>query len=65
MVYDYRTGKSRIEEILSSPMAINESDKLPSIENLTYENAYHSWISAIFIDIRNSTEMFSDSRDRE
>ena len=65
MAYDYRAGKSRIEEILSSPMAINEANKLPSIENLTYENAYYSWISAIFVDIRNSTEMFSDSKDRE
>ena len=65
MVYDYKAGKARVEEILSNSIVVNESDKLPSVENLTYENACHSWVSAVFVDIRNSTEMFSDSRDRE
>lgn len=65
MTYDYKAGKARVEEILRHPIVINESDKLPSVENLTYENAYHSWVSAVFVDIRNSTEMFSDSKDRE
>lgn len=65
MSYDYKAGKARIEEILDNVMEVNESSKLPSIENLTFENAYHSWVSSIFVDIRNSTEMFSDSNNRE
>lgn len=65
MSYDYKSGKQRVQDILSNPMNVVESSKLPSTDNLTFDNAYHSWISSIFVDIRNSTAMFSDSRDRE
>ena len=62
--YDYRAGKKRIDEILNARMPIEASAKLPSTDNLTFENAYNSWISALFVDIRNSTELFADD-DRE
>ena len=62
--YDYRAGKKRIDEILNARMPIQASSKLPSTDNLTFENAYNSWISALFVDIRNSTELFADD-DRE
>ena len=62
--YDYRAGKKRIDEILDARMPIETSSELPSTDNLTFENAYHSWISALFVDIRNSTELFADD-DRE
>ncbi len=60
MRYDYKAGKKRVDEILSSSIEIVESGKLPSDENFTFENAYHSWIMAIFVDIRNSTELMDD-----
>ena len=62
--YYYRAGKKRIDEILNARMPIEASAKLPSTDNLTFENAYNSWISALFVDIRNSTELFADD-DRE
>ena len=62
--YDYRAGKKRIDEILDARMPIETSSELPSTDNLTFENAYYSWISALFVDIRNSTELFADG-DRE
>ena len=62
--YDYRAGKKRIDEILNARMPIEASAKLPSTDNLTFENAYNSWISALFVDIRNSTKLFADD-DRE
>ena len=62
--YDYRAGKKRIDDILNARMPIQASSKLPSTDNLTFENAYNSWISALFVDIRNSTELFADD-DRE
>lgn len=63
-MYDYKAGKKRIDTILDASMPVKESSKLPSIDNLTFENAYHSWITAIFVDIRDSTSLFADD-DRE
>lgn len=59
MEYDYKDGKKRIEDILDGDLEIIESSKLPSGDNFTFDNAYHSWITAIFIDIRNSTTLMS------
>lgn len=60
MYYDYLEGKKRVEEILSGTMEVKVSGKLPSIDNLTFDNAYLSWITAIFVDIRNSTQLMKN-----
>lgn len=57
--YDYRQGKNRIETILDNYMQIEERKKVPSESSFTFENGYISWVTAIFVDIRNSTEIFS------
>lgn len=57
--YDYRAGKKRVKEILDNKLEIIEQDKLPSINELTYTNGYKCWISSIFVDIRDSTELFT------
>lgn len=59
MHYDYRAGKKRIDEILDSGMAVIEKNRLPKNDELTFDNSYLSWISAIFIDIRESTELMA------
>lgn len=59
MHYDYRAGKKRIDEILGSKMAVVEKDRLPKNDELTFDNSYLSWISAIFIDIRESTKLMA------
>ena len=59
--YDYKQGKNRVESILDSYMAIEEKDRLPSDDNFTFENGYISWITAIFVDIRDSTSLFSNN----
>ncbi|OOH90583.1 adenylate cyclase [Pasteurellaceae bacterium 15-036681] len=58
--YDYKEGKKRIEIILDNSMEIEEKGKLPSDDNFTFENGYLSWITAIFIDIRDSSRIFTD-----
>ena len=40
---------------------INEVEVLPRDENFTYKNGYKSWVSSIFIDIRNSTELIENN----
>jgi len=59
--YDYKQGKNRVESILDNYMEIEEKDKLPSDDNFTFENGYLSWVTAIFVDIRDSTSLFSNN----
>ena len=58
--YDYKQGKKRIKNILDNQLTVVEQDKLPAIDKLTFDNAYKSWVSAIFVDIRDSTSLFTE-----
>lgn len=58
--YDYKSGKKRIDEILDNNLEVLEKDKIPTDNDFTFDNAYKSWITSIFIDIRNSSELFSN-----
>ena len=57
--YDYINGKKRIEAILYNDVDVIEQDKLPKQSEFTFDNAYESWITGIFVDIRDSTSLFS------
>ncbi len=57
--YDYTAGKTRIEEILNNKLEVIENNKIPNDDNFTYSNAYYGWVTGIFADIRNSTDLFS------
>ncbi|WP_208592338.1 adenylate/guanylate cyclase domain-containing protein [Gracilibacillus suaedae] len=57
--YDYKERKKKVEEILDNTDKIEEVDKLPSEDNFTYTNGYKAWVSAIFIDLRDSTNLFT------
>lgn len=35
-------------------------DKLPNDDDFTFTNGYYSWVSAIFVDMRDSTELCAD-----
>ena len=58
-MYDYKQGKKRIEKILDSDLKVLE-EKIPSDEKFTFSNGYYDWVSAIFVDIRKSSEIFSN-----
>ena len=58
MAYDYKAGKKRVEKILKSNLDVIDNNKLPKSDELTFNNAYYSWISSIFIDIRDSSTLF-------
>lgn len=58
--YDYKAGKERVKTILSNVLSVIEKDKLPSIDQLTFENGYKSFVTAIFVDIRDSTSLFTE-----
>ena len=59
--YDYKQGKNRVESIFDNYMEIEEKNKLPSDDNFTFENGYLSWVTAVFVDIRDSTTIFSNN----
>lgn len=59
MSYDYKAGKERIENILWGKLTVIDVANIPSDSNFTFDNAYYGWVTAIFVDIRNSSELFS------
>ena len=58
--YNYQNGKSRIEEILNNEIEIKDKEKVPKDESFTFSNGYYSRVSAIFVDIRESSKLFTD-----
>lgn len=61
--YDYKERKKKVEEILDNTDAVNEVDKFPKDEDFTYTNGYKAWAVAIFVDLRDSTSLFSGEDD--
>lgn len=58
--YDYKSGKKRIKDILDNRLDVIEHDKVPSDNEFTFSNGYYSWVTGLFVDIRDSTSLFSD-----
>lgn len=50
-------------DILTSKTSIKEMDSIPSNEDeFTYENGIKTWVGALFVDIRNSTDYFKKNK---
>ena len=62
MAYDYKLGKKRVLEILNDTNDVLVVKRIPSDQEFTYSNGYYGWVSAIFVDIRNSTRLFAENR---
>lgn len=58
--YNYRDGKKRIEEILNSSNETAQSDRIPSSSAFSYDNGYFGYVTAVFVDICDSTNFFND-----
>lgn len=58
--YDYKKGKERIENILDNELKVIEQSAVPTDTAFTFSNGYYSWVSAIFVDIRDSSTLFAD-----
>lgn len=62
----YRKIKSEIIEILCSKTNIEKVEKIPDNDNeFTFENGIQSWVAALFIDIRDSTNYFKDNKNEK
>ena len=58
-MYNYKNSKSNIINILKSETPIEEKETIPSDQEFTYENGITCWVSAIFVDMKNSSELLS------
>lgn len=58
--YDYKEGSKRIIDIFEATNNIKEIDKLPNDEEFEFENVYESWITCIYINIKNLEEIYAD-----
>ena len=60
MYYNYKDGKTRVKDILNGNLQVIKKDKVPCDDDFTFENAYKCWVTGIFVDIRNSTDLFAE-----
>lgn len=61
--YDYKERKEKVEQILDDTDKVQEVTKFPNDDNFTYTNGYKAYASAIFVDLRDSTSLFSGGDD--
>lgn len=62
MSYDYKTSKQTVENILNSSVEVKESISIPKHgSSWTFDNGIKSWVTAVFVDLRNSTELFREN----
>lgn len=61
--YDYKERKDKVEEILDNTDKVNEVSKFPSDDEFTYTNGYKAWAGSIFVDLRDSTTLFTNDDD--
>jgi len=55
--YEHVKSDERIQEILDSAETFDELDDIPSRDRLTYSNGFYVNCTALFIDIRGSSEL--------
>lgn len=63
-MYDYKDSKSNIINILKSQTPIEKKNAIPVDSAFTYENGILTWVSAIFVDIENSTKLFNTKNEK-
>ncbi|QRV11494.1 adenylate cyclase (plasmid) [Bacillus velezensis] len=62
--YNYKERKAKVEEILDETNNVIEVPKFPKRDkDFTYTNGYRAWAGAIFVDLRDSTSLFSKEND--
>ncbi len=63
--YDYSAGKSRVLEILENANETAEVSKIPGRDAFSFDNGYYGWITAIFIDIADSTKLVTGKESKQ
>lgn len=63
MDYNFKEGKARVVEILNNQTDVTEKDKVPVPDgSFSFNNGFYSWVTSVFVDIRDSTILFSKNK---
>jgi len=65
MSYNYQEGQKRVREIMDCDNDIIDQDKVPKDSAFTFENGYKSWVTALFVDLRDSTTLFANDNKKK
>lgn len=57
-MYEFKDSKANVINILKSKTPIKKMKKIPADVEFTYENGIETYVSSIFIDIKNSSKLF-------
>lgn len=63
-MYNFRDSKANIINILKSQTPVEKKNIIPADNAFTYENGVLTWVSAIFVDIENSTKLFNTKNEK-
>ena len=63
-MHDFENTKKRVCSILDSKNPIEDEYHIPSSDSeFTYENGIRSWVTAIFVDIKDSSKIFKNEKE--
>lgn len=63
---DFKEMKSEINDIITSKTAVQKSDTIPaSDDQFTFDNGIKTWVGALFVDIRDSSNLFKNNNDEK
>lgn len=62
--YNLTESVARMDEILSASFSFEELDSIPTRDKLTFTNGFYVYCSALFVDIRKSSELTNLHKNR-
>ena len=61
--YNYKEGKQRVLRILNNTVEVQKGKKVPKPDSsFSFNNGFSSWVTAVFVDIRDSKSLFSQNK---
>lgn len=62
-MFDFKNSKKEVIEILNSKTEIINKEVIPqSISDFTFDNGIRTWVGALFVDMRESSEYFKNNK---
>lgn len=62
MDYKYKKGRDRVNFILNDKNNVEVTKKVPDKKKFSYNNSFYSNVTAVFVDIKNSTKLFGENK---
>ncbi len=62
MDYKYKKGRDRVNSILNDKNNVEVTNKVPDEKKFSYNNSFYSNVTALFVDIKDSTKLFGENK---